>query len=76
MQEFEGENIQKCVDVLEDFHSAVEIDDSDGALKEKQMQAGDALKHLAAMFNADKDDEGNGPPCRPPDCSQAPATAK
>lgn len=76
MHQLAAENYQKCLDVLEDFHSAVEIADSDDALKEKKMQAGDALKHLSTLFDVGKDDEDEGPMCVPPGCTQAPATAK
>jgi len=51
MQSLESANVQKCVDLLEDFCDAVPVDEGNRALLEKKTQAEYALNHLTHLFD-------------------------
>lgn len=64
MQSLESANVQKCVELLEDFCDSVPVEDGDRELLEKKAQAEYALNHLTHLFddvNADDvSDDGCG----------------
>jgi len=51
MQSLESANVQKCVDLLEDFCDAVPVDEGNRELLEKKSQAEFALDHLTRLFD-------------------------
>lgn len=59
MQQLKAENLQKCVDLLEDFQSAVPMDALNNDLREKKQQAQHALEHLSQLLNGRADYVGS-----------------
>ncbi len=51
MQTLESANVQKCVELLEDFRDAVPVDEGNRELLEKKKQADYALNHLTRLFD-------------------------
>lgn len=51
MQSLESANVQKCVELLEDFCDAVPVDEGNRELLEKKAQAEYALRHLSGLFD-------------------------
>lgn len=51
MQTLESANVQKCVELLEDFCEAVPVDEGNRELLEKKKQADYALNHLTRLFS-------------------------
>lgn len=50
MQSIKEANVQKCLDLLEDFHEAVTLDQVNQELKEKKAQARQALDQLGRIL--------------------------
>jgi hypothetical protein len=46
-------NVQRCLDILKQFHEAAKVDSSNEELKK---MAGEALKHLGNLFAPNPDD--------------------
>jgi hypothetical protein len=51
MQTLESANVQKCVELLEDFCDTVPVDEGNRELLEKKKQADYALNHLTRLFS-------------------------
>lgn len=51
MQPLKEANVQKCLDLLEDFQEAVLLDEKNQELMEKKAQARQALDHLDQLFS-------------------------
>lgn len=51
MQSLESANVQKCVELLEDFCDAVPVEVGNRELLEKKAQAESALNHLSHLFD-------------------------
>jgi hypothetical protein len=51
MQPLKEANVQKCLDLLDDFHEAVSLDERNQELMEKKAQARQALDHLGQLFS-------------------------
>ncbi|MCP5106361.1 MAG: hypothetical protein GY950_23450 [bacterium] len=62
MQPLRAENVQKCLDLLEDFQEAVPEEDFNETLKEKKAQAQYALGHLHTLFKEEYPGGGGNPP--------------
>lgn len=60
MQLLKEANVQKCLDLLEDFQEAVSLDERNQELMEKKAQAKQALDHLGQLFSRQPGDIGLG----------------
>lgn len=63
MQSLESANVQKCVEILEDFCDAVPVGEGNRELLEKKAQAEYALNHLTRLFDDVNEEEGPGDGC-------------
>ncbi len=63
MQSLESANVQKCVELLEDFCDAVPVEEGDRELLEKKAQAEYALNHLTRLFDDVTVEDGPGVGC-------------
>ena len=56
MQTIKEANVQKCLDLPENFHEAVTLDQVNQELREKKVQARQALDHLGRLLYTETGD--------------------